>query len=110
VGQLGAVFFGAKRVGSTQANKLFACEKNSPAVCDNQGKATLTGCGVEELNAASCFLENAADPTLKSSLYVVLLGRVAAASAPMKTPRDARRAARSSATSFRHATCTGKPM
>ena len=48
----------------TQSTALFACEKTSPAACDAQGKATLTGCGVEQLNAASCFLQNATDPTL----------------------------------------------
>jgi hypothetical protein len=63
------------------ANALFACEKNSPAACDNQGKATLTGCGVEQLNAAACFLQNANDPTLSTSCKSYCAG-VAAAKCP----------------------------
>src|SRR5262249_12903753 len=47
------------------ANALFTCEKTSPAGCDDQGKATLTGCGIEQLKAATCFLQSATDPTLK---------------------------------------------
>src|SRR5450432_1859029 len=70
---------------STQANKLFACEKTSPSACDSQGKASLTGCGIEELNAASCFLTNAADPTLAAPC-MSYCGAVAAAKCPNEDP------------------------
>jgi hypothetical protein len=70
---------------SAPANALFACEKTSPAACDNQGKATLTGCGVEQLTAAACFLQNATDPTLKAPC-MSYCSAVAAANCPMEDP------------------------
>jgi hypothetical protein len=70
---------------STAANALFACEKNSPAACDAQGKATLTGCGVEQLNAASCFLQNATDPTLAGPCKTYC-ANVGAAKCPNEDP------------------------
>jgi hypothetical protein len=70
---------------AASSNALFACEKNSPAACDGQGKATLTGCGVEQLSAASCFLTNAADPTLKAPC-MSYCAAVAAAKCPNEDP------------------------
>jgi hypothetical protein len=66
---------------SAQSNALFACEKTSTASCDAQGKATLAGCAVEQLNAASCFLQSANDPTLKSPCATYCSG-VASAKCP----------------------------
>jgi hypothetical protein len=67
------------------ANALFACEKTSPAACDDQGKATLTGCGVEQLTAAACFLQNATDPMLKAPC-MSYCSAVAAANCPNENP------------------------
>jgi hypothetical protein len=50
---------------TVQTATLFACEKDSPASCNAEGKATLSGCPVEQLSSAVCFLQNAKDPTLK---------------------------------------------
>jgi len=69
----------------TQSTALFACEKNSPAACDAQGKATLTGCGVEQLNAAACFLQNATDPTL-SGPCTTYCSNIATAKCPNEDP------------------------
>jgi hypothetical protein len=70
---------------STSANALFACEKNSTAVCDAQGKATLTACGAQELAAASCFLQNAADPTLNAPC-MSYCANIGAAKCPNEDP------------------------
>jgi hypothetical protein len=70
---------------SSAANALFACEKNSPAACDGQGKATLTGCGVQELAGAACFLQNASDPTLNAPC-MSYCANIGAAKCPNEDP------------------------
>jgi hypothetical protein len=70
---------------NTAANALFACEKTSPAACDGQGKATLTGCGVQELAAAACFLQNATDSTLNGPC-MSYCANIAAAKCPKEDP------------------------
>jgi hypothetical protein len=62
-------------------DNLFACEKDSAVSCDAQGKATLTNCGLEQLAAATCFLVNAQDPTLKPAC-TTYCANVAAANCP----------------------------
>jgi hypothetical protein len=49
---------------AARTSALFKCEATSDVACDAQGKATLTGCAAEQVGAASCFLDNAVDPTL----------------------------------------------
>ncbi len=70
----------------TQAtDSLFACEKTSTVSCDAQGKATLTNCGLEQLAAATCFLVNAQDPTLKPAC-TTYCANVAATNCPNDDP------------------------
>jgi hypothetical protein len=72
---------------STETANLFSCAKNATASCDAAGKAQLDGCGIQQLNFASCLFTRSSDPSL-SGPCANYCAAVAAAKCPNDKPSD----------------------
>jgi hypothetical protein len=72
---------------STETANLFSCGMNATASCDAAGKAQLDGCGIQQLNFASCLLTKSSDPSLSGPCANYCAG-VAAAKCPNDKPGD----------------------
>jgi hypothetical protein len=70
---------------AAQTQSLFACVDGKTAMCDSSGNATFAGCGVQELESESCFLQSTTDPTLQMPCSTYCAG-VAAAKCPNDDP------------------------